>query len=267
MQDTRQGPWVRFTQLSENGHRAFSRGDAPLQPPPAAIASQSDVDPLAATGATRGRTLLLAEPLELFRSGVRELLDRETPFEVVEARDLDRVLEAATACSPEIAIVDLDLPPLGGIAAVERLVREYSTQAIVWSFDPDPDAVLAALDAGAVGCLRKDVSGPGLVRAVQGVEAGEAPLARDLAALVVHALRDREKRARARERGSRLSAREHEVLELVAGGARNKHIARALGISEFTVKRHVQNILGKLDVRSRTAAARLHGTVLAGEPG
>jgi DNA-binding NarL/FixJ family response regulator len=152
-------------------------------------------------------------------------------------------------------LVDLELPPTGGLRAASWLTQECSTRTIVWSFVPTQDTVLAAIRAGADGYLHKEISSAGLVRALRGLIAGEAPLARDLAALMIDGLHGMEERATAKERTATLSAREREVLRLIAAGARNKEIALELIISEFTVKRHVQNILQKLDLSSRQAAA------------
>jgi DNA-binding NarL/FixJ family response regulator len=96
------------------------------------------------------------------------------------------------------------------------------------------------------------------VRSLRGVVLGEAPLARDLASRLIDAIHERERALQARERGAALSPREREVLGMVALGARNKQIAAALTISEFTVKRHVQNILEKLELPSRRAAGAFY---------
>jgi len=125
---------------------------------------------------------------------------------------------------------------------------------IVWSFEATREIVLAAVTAGAKGFLPKEISPAGLIRSLRGVVRGEAPLSRGLAMLMIDAVHGLEERDRVRERAVVLSAREREVLELVARGARNREIAQALSISEFTVKRHMQNILHKLDLPSRTAA-------------
>jgi DNA-binding NarL/FixJ family response regulator len=93
---------------------------------------------------------------------------------------------------------------------------------------------------------------------LRGVSRGEAPLARDLATLMIGAMHGLEERDRAREKAAALSAREREVLAYVAQGARNRQIAQALFISEFTVKRHMQNILQKLGLPSRRAAAAFY---------
>lgn len=209
--------------------------------------------------------LLLADSAEMFRAGVRGLLERESEFEIAEVRDLFGVLDAIESARPNVALVDLDLPPRGAAVATEHLVRRCATGTIVWSFDPVAERVLDAIRAGASGCLRKDISPDGLVRALRGFAAGEAPLSRDLAALVVHAFQGGAERKRARERAEMLSHREREVLALVAQGAHNRDVAAALGISEFTVKRHMQNILEKLGVHSRSAAASFYQRALEEE--
>ena len=146
-----------------------------------------------------------------------------------------------------------------------QLAKRCSTYTIVWSFQPSRETVLAAVRAGAHGFLHKEISPDGLVRALRGVIQGEAPLSRDLASLMIDALHGMDERAQARERADVLSPREREVLELVAQGARNKQIAASLVISEFTVKRHVQNILQKLELPSRRAAATFYGTAFGPE--
>lgn len=213
---------------------------------------------------TRTR-ILVADPLRIFRSGVRNLLARESDFEVVEADSLDEAYELIVRECPDIALVDLDLPPLGGVAAVQRLARKCSTHMIVWSFEPTRETVLEAVRSGAHGFLHKEISPEGLVRALRGAVQGEAPLSRDLVTLMIDALHGLDERQRARDRIAVLSSREREVLEFMAQGARNKQIAAALTISEFTAKRHVQNILSKLEVPSRRAAGAFYRTAFGAE--
>jgi two-component system, NarL family, nitrate/nitrite response regulator NarL len=148
---------------------------------------------------------------------------------------------------------------------VKRIARQCSTYTIVWSFEPTRESVLSAVRSGAHGFLHKEISPDGLVRALRGAVQGEAPLSRDLASLMIQALHGMDARAIARDRAAVLSAREREVLDLVAQGARNKQIAASLVISEFTVKRHVQNILQKLELPSRRAAATLYGTAFGSQ--
>jgi two-component system, NarL family, nitrate/nitrite response regulator NarL len=208
----------------------------------------------------RRTRILVADPLRIFRAGVRNLLLRESDFEVVDAGTLDEVFAAIDEDCPDIALIDLDLPPLGGVAAVQRLASRCSTYTIVWSLEPSQEAVLSAVRAGAHGFLHKQISPEGLIRALRGVGQGEAPLSRDLATLMIDALHGLDERTRARDRAGALSTREREVLGLVAQGARNKQVAAALAISEFTAKRHVQNILKKLELPSRRAAAAFYHT-------
>jgi DNA-binding NarL/FixJ family response regulator len=199
--------------------------------------------------------VLVADSLTIFRAGVRNLLTRESDLEVLEAADFGEVAAVVERGCPEIALIDLELPPSGGVDAVKLLSERGSTRMIVWSFAPTRETVLAAVRAGADGYLHKEISPAGLVRSLRGVIHGEAPLSRDLATLMIEAIHRLEERDRTRERLSVLSMREREILHHVAHGARNRQIAVALTISEFTVKRHMQNILGKLGVGSRSAAA------------
>lgn len=209
--------------------------------------------------------VLVADALPIVRSGIATALRQARGFEIVEAADLDGVFDAAAEACPDIALIDLDLRPTGGIAAVSFLHERGDTRSIVWSLDPSAANVLAAIRAGAIGYLRKDVSPEGLVRSLRGVLHGEAPLARDLTALMLDALREQERRDDTRSRAAVLSRRERDVLELIAVGARNREIAAMLTISEFTVKRHVQNILGKLGLASRQSAAAFYAEAFADE--
>ena len=190
----------------------------------------------------------------MFRAGVRNLLARESDFELLEASTVAELSELLDVHAPDVALVDLELPPSGGIEAVARLAPLHETRLIVWSFEAPSDVVLASITAGAKGFLPKEISPAGLIRSLRGVLRGEAPLSRGLATLMIDSVQGLEQRDRARERAVTLSNREREVLALVARGARNRQIAQALSISEFTVKRHMQNILHKLDLPSRRAA-------------
>lgn len=209
--------------------------------------------------------VVVADPLPLFRSSVRALLAREWDFVLCEAADTAELLELAERERPDVALVDLELPPGGGIEAVRRLTEAVPCRAVVWGFSPPHESVLEAVHAGAHGFLHKEMSPAGLVRAIRAAAGGEAPLTRALTTKIVDALHEVEQRRRTRGITASLSAREREVLELLARGARNKQIAAALAISEFTVKRHVQNILHKLGVSSRREAGWLYADSLQRE--
>ena len=209
--------------------------------------------------------LLVADACPIFRTGVRAVLAREADFACVEAGSFDEVLGALARECPTIALVDVNLPPLGGLDAIRELA-DAGALPVAWGFDPAPESVLGAIRAGASGFLTKDVSGEGLVRALRGLCKGEAALSRDLALLMIGALHGLDRTGRARERASTLSDRELEVLQMVARGARNRQVAEALAFSEFTVKRHMQNILHKLNLASRSAAAAFYRMAFESEP-
>jgi two-component system nitrate/nitrite response regulator NarL len=206
----------------------------------------------------RRTRVLIADALPLFRAGVRNLLRRESDLEVLEAKDAveaERVLATGFA---ELALIDLDLPPAGGLDLVRRVRDRSSTHLIVWTLEPSRELVLESITAGAHGFLHKGISPAGLIRSLRGAVNGEASLSRDMAGLMIDAIHALEARSKARERAAVLSTREKQVLACVARGARNRDIAAELTISEFTVKRHMQNILQKLDLPSRRAAATFY---------
>jgi DNA-binding NarL/FixJ family response regulator len=206
----------------------------------------------------RRTSIVVADAGAVFRAGARHLLGNESDFEVFEAATFPELSEALDEHAPDIALIDLELPPSGGVSAVAELAALHDTHMIVWGFEATNDVVLASVTAGAKGFLAKEISPAGFIRSLRGVVRGEAPLSRGLTTLMVDAVHGLEQRDRVRERAVTLSSREREVLALVARGARNRQIAEALSISEFTVKRHMQNILHKLDVPSRRAAALLY---------
>ena len=105
--------------------------------------------------------VLVADPMTIFRTGVRNLLRRASDFEVVEASSYEEAELRLEGGCPEIALIDLDLPPKGGVEAVRLLSERCSTYLIVWSFDPSPQSVLAAVRAGADGFLDKKISPDG----------------------------------------------------------------------------------------------------------
>jgi DNA-binding NarL/FixJ family response regulator len=208
--------------------------------------------------------VLVADSPSIFRFGVRDIL-RSAGFEVVEASSLQEAVDAATRREPDVALIDQDFRPEGAVALVSRLARACDAHLIVWSFDPDNDVLFAAVRAGASGFLQKDISAHGLIRAIEGLATGEAAFCRSLVTTLLRAVQGYDEQTRARERTAVLSSRELDVLALIAEGARNRQIAGALSISEFTVKRHVQNMLEKLALPSRRAAASLYATAFPAE--
>lgn len=218
-----------------------------------------------ASGATT--LVLVADATPTIRYGVQTVLADARDFEVVVSDDVDSLLAEAQRLSPDIALIDMDLPPLGAARAMERLTEVCATHVVVWSFRPSVDEMMAAITAGARGYLSKEISSDGLLSALRGIARGEAPFSRTLTGVLVERIHRLNKRADARERAAALSTRELEVLRLVASGLPNRRVAEALYISDLTVKRHVQNILEKLALSSRHTAASVYRAAFAEEEG
>jgi DNA-binding NarL/FixJ family response regulator len=207
---------------------------------------------------TRVRVLLVDDQA-LFREALATLLSVRGEVDVVgQAGDGREALEQAAALQPDVVLMDLHMPVLDGIAATRRLrVEQPGTRVLaLTTFDDDED-VFAALRAGAVGYLLKDVSGDRLVEALLAAARGESVLQPSVAARVVArvaALPDDGPR-RPQPLVVPLSDRELAVLGLLAEGGSNREIAAALFLAEGTVKNHVTNVLAKLGARDRTQAA------------
>ena len=203
--------------------------------------------------------VLVVDDQALFREALATLLGARPEIEVVgEAGDGHHALERAAALQPDVVLMDLHMPVLDGIAATRRLTVEQPGVRVLalTTFDDDED-VFAALRAGALGYLLKDVSSDRLVEAVLSAARGESVLQPSVAAKVVarFAQLDDAPRSRPQPLVVPLSDRELDVLRLLADGRSNREIATALFLAEGTVKNHVTNVLGKLGARDRTQAA------------
>lgn len=201
----------------------------------------------------------LVDDHPLFRDGVANTLDREADFEVVaQGQDADDAVRIARNLLPDIMLVDISMPG-GGIEAVREIASSCPViKIIMLTVSENEDDVVDSLQAGAQGYILKGVSGPELLRIVRSVEHGESYLTPSLAVRVLADLRsdtfrgDEKKNLRAD-----LSAREEQILELVAQALSNKEIGQKLTLSEKTVKHYMTNILQKLHVRNRVEAALL----------
>ncbi len=197
--------------------------------------------------------VLIADDHAVVRQGLRTFLELQDGIEVVaEAADGIEALAAAEETSPDVALVDLVMPRLDGIETIRRLrERQPATRVIVLTSFLDDDRIFPAVRAGAAGYLLKDVQPQELVGAIRTVNDGNALLHPAVTARVLDGLVTGDRQAAP----ELLTAREREVLELVARGLANKAIARELEVSEKTVKTHVGNILRKLGLADRTQAA------------
>jgi two-component system, NarL family, response regulator LiaR len=198
--------------------------------------------------------VLIADDHAVVREGLRGFLALQDDVEVVgEAADGEEAVAAAEQLTPDVALVDLVMPRADGLEAIGR-IREVApaTRIIVLTSFADEDKMLPAVRAGAVGYLLKDVAPQDLVAAIRTVNDGETLLH---PAVVRELVREVAGSRRAPAADNPLTAREREVLGLIARGRANKAIAFELGVAEKTVKTHVSNILAKLNVTDRTQAA------------
>ncbi|MEV6301985.1 response regulator transcription factor [Actinoplanes sp. NPDC051861] len=203
--------------------------------------------------------VLLVDDQALFREALAVLLSASGEVDVVgEAGDGAEALDQVARLRPDVVLMDLRMPVLDGIGATRRISAEFpETRVIALTTFDDDEEVFAALRAGAVGYLLKDVSSERLIEAVAAAVRGESVLQPSVAAKVVarFAAMPAEPADRPQPLVVPLSDRELEVLRLLASGSSNREIAAALFLAEGTVKNHVTNVLGKLGVRDRTQAA------------
>jgi DNA-binding NarL/FixJ family response regulator len=193
--------------------------------------------------------LLIVDDHPIMRDGLRGVFGGDEDFEVVgEAGDGAEAVHKAQALHPDVILMDLRMPGVGGVEAITRL-RDRKNPArilILTTYDTDRD-VLPAIKAGATGYLLKDAPRDELIRAVRAAHQGQSVLAPTVASTLVGL-------AGNRSPDSELSPREVEVLKLVAAGATNQVAARKLLVSETTIKTHLLHIYTKLGVRDRASA-------------
>lgn len=206
----------------------------------------------------------------LFRRGVISLLREQGGVDVVgEAGEALEAIALARKLEPDLVLMDVHMPGVNGIEATRRLREECpKVKVVVLTVEEDDESLFAAIRAGAQGYLLKDLQLPDLVGHLQAVHRGEAALSPGLAGRLLGEFARVARDAVGRSAATALTGREVEVLRLVASGAANKEIAVRLGISENTVKRHLQNILDKLHLQNRYQAAAYamrHGLVQKGE--
>jgi DNA-binding NarL/FixJ family response regulator len=211
--------------------------------------------------------VLVADHPGAFRSGVSSYLSEDARYDVVEVDDADGLVAAGRGGAAAVILIDSGLAQSPELQNALATVDASASSAIVWGFGVDAEQVVAALRAGASGYLDKEISPTGLCRAIDAALRGEAVLPRSILRSIIDQLRSGEERAHAREMIGTLSHRERQVLVLIGSGAQNRAIAGSLHISEYTVKRHVQNILRKLDLPSRKAAAAMHRLAVDGGSG
>lgn len=199
--------------------------------------------------------IFLAEDHLLMREGTRRILEEYPDLTIVgEADDGQQALELITRLQPDIAILDIRMPKLNGIALVRRMKESSpSTKALILTAYDDDDYILALMEIGAWGYLLKTTQADELVEAVRLIHLGEPVLDRAIAVKVAH-LWAHHRIVTGDDFSTQLSPREQEILECAAKGLRNKDIAAKLYMSVRTVEGHLSSIYNKLHVSSRTQA-------------
>jgi two-component system NarL family response regulator len=198
-----------------------------------------------ASNSVRTIRVLIADDHLVYRIGIRNLIGSEPGFEVIgEAADGNQALDLYRKLNPDVLLLDLRMPQKSGIEVV-RAVREEMRDAhilIVTSYQTEEE-IFQVLQAGALGYVIKDVGREMLIQAIRAVHAGN----RWLAPAIRKQFDDRALR-------QQLTAREVEVLKLLARGLTNREIASVYGISASTVKNHLNSVMAKLEVADRTEA-------------
>ncbi len=198
--------------------------------------------------------VILADDHQMFREGLRSLMERQIDIELIaEAEDGRSIIKLLQKLSPDVIIMDVSMPGLNGIEATRQIKATYAdVKVIALSMHSNRRYVIGMLKAGASGYLLKDCAVSELCEAIRIVAAGQVYLNPRINTLVVNDylqyLSDNTVAEFADS--SVLSAREREVLQLLAEGKRTKEIASILHVSIKTVERHRQNIMGKLNINS-----------------
>jgi DNA-binding NarL/FixJ family response regulator len=192
--------------------------------------------------------ILMADDHPVVRAGIRGMLETQPDFEVVaEAENGQKAIEQVSKVKPDVVLMDLRMPEMDGVEAIGKIKNRHPEIHILvlTTYDTDAD-IVRAVEAGATGYLLKDAPRDELFRAVRATARGETVLAPPVAARLMGKVRNKGESA--------LSAREIDVLMLVARGASNQDVGEKLHISTATVKSHLLQIYQKLGVSDRTAA-------------
>jgi DNA-binding NarL/FixJ family response regulator len=201
--------------------------------------------------------VLVVDDHDLFRAGLRNLLEEQGVNVVGEAENGETAIRLTSDLAPDVVIMDLNMPGAGGVETTRRLSSLAPlSRVVVLTISADDDDVMNAVMAGACGYLLKDSSIQELIAGIRAASEGESLISPQIAAKVLQRLRAQSKDADAAETiRAELSDRELQVLKLIANGKDNAQIARELFISPKTVKNHISNILMKLQIENRIQAA------------
>lgn len=201
-------------------------------------------------------SVVLVDDQNLVRQGIRSLLELSDKVRIVgEASDGAQGLEEIALREPDVVLLDVQMPVMNGIDCLRQLRADGSpTPVIVLTTFDDPDSMIECTRLGARGYLLKDVSLEQLVSAIEIVYAGGTMIQPTVTATILERLSREATSVPPVRQDSSLTPRETEILRCLAGGLSNREVARAISLSEGTVKNYVSSILAKLEVRDRTRA-------------
>jgi DNA-binding NarL/FixJ family response regulator len=207
---------------------------------------------------TEAVTVVVADDQSAVREGLVLLLGTLPGIAVIgEAADGEAAVEVAAAKNPQVVLMDLNMPRCDGVEATRRIrASQPRTQVVVLTTYSDDDSIIGALRAGALGYLTKDATRAEIGRAVLAAAAGQAVLDPEVQRRLLSAAVRAPAAAGAEPAEDDLTPREAEVLRLIAAGKSNREIARALFVSEATVKTHINRIFAKTGSRDRGQATR-----------
>jgi len=198
--------------------------------------------------------ILIVDDHAIIRKGISALINTDETIEVIgEANDGKSAIEQYMIKKPDVVLLDLVMPDIGGVEVIKTVIRiDPKAKFIVLTSFASDDQVFSAIKAGALGYLIKDTDPDDLITAIHQVYRGESYLSSVIARKVIQEIFESENKPVIADP---LTNRELEVLQVLAKGKKNKDIAELLSISDTTVRKHVSNILAKLHLASRTEAA------------
>ena len=202
--------------------------------------------------------IVIADDHELFRRGLRLVLEDEPDIEVIgEAGDGEETVAMVTESVPDVVVMDVRMPVLSGIEATQRIKEDLPhTKILMLTISDEEEDLYEAIKAGANGYLLKEISIDEIGNAVRSVHGGQSLISPSMASKLLNEFASMVKKEDEKQQvpAPRLTSREMEVLTFVAQGMNNREISKMLFISENTVKNHVRNILEKLHLHSRMEA-------------
>ncbi len=202
-------------------------------------------------------SVLIADDHTMLRQGLKQILELECDIEVIaQASNGSEAIQLAKEHRPDVILMDINMPGINGLQAIKQIKDEKLTsKIIVLTIHEDREYLFKTLQMGAEGYVLKDAEPKALVDAIRNVHSGRSYIQPNMTMELVREFNRVTLHEKDRHNENNLTSREIEVLELIAEGMINKEIAKALYISEKTVKNHVSNIFRKLNVSDRTQAA------------